>query len=100
MARTTYSPREIDDITSDDNEDIYYGFCALPLRICLIAVTLIGLPETWLDLSRDKPKIKQNYKKAVPYRVIVDVQGNEGHGESVLVHPRKIPLLSVLWSAA
>jgi hypothetical protein len=26
MARTTYSAREIDDITSDDNEDVYYGF--------------------------------------------------------------------------
>jgi hypothetical protein len=24
---------------------------------------LDGLPETWLDLSRDKPKVKQNYKR-------------------------------------
>ena len=89
MARTTYSPREIDDITSDDNEDIYYGFLCPATPNLSYSGDLDGLPETWLDLSRDKPKIKQNYKKAVPYRVIVDVQGNEGHGESFWYIPGK-----------
>lgn len=87
--RTTYAPREIDDITSDDNEDVYYGFLCPATPNLSYSGDLEGLPETWLDLSRDKPKVKQNYKKAVPYRVIVDVQGNEGHGESFWYIPGK-----------
>jgi hypothetical protein len=40
-------------------------------------------------LSRDPPKIKQNYKKAVPYSINVGIQGNEGHGESFWYIPGK-----------
>ncbi|WON72909.1 DEAD/DEAH box helicase [Nitrosospira sp. Is2] len=88
-APKNYSPREIDDVTADDNEDVVYGFLCpagsnLPYR-----GDIEDLPETWLDLSRDPPKIKQNYKKAVPYSVSVDAQGNEGHGESFWYIPGK-----------
>ncbi|MFZ6720227.1 DEAD/DEAH box helicase [Undibacterium sp. Ji49W] len=85
----SYTPREIDDITADDNEDVFYGF------LCPAGAHLSyrgdneDLPETWLDLSRDPPKIKQNYKNAVPYRVSVDVQGNEGGVEQFWYIPGK-----------
>ena len=85
----SFTPREIDDITTDDNEDVFYGFLCpagsnLPYR-----GDIEDLPETWLDLSRDQIKIKQNYKKAVPYSVSVDPQGNDGHGESFWYIPGK-----------
>ena len=88
-ASTTYTPREIDDITADDNEDVYYGFLCPATSNLPYHGDIEDLPETWLDLSRDLPKIKQNYKKAVPYSVRVDVQGNEGHGESFWYIPGK-----------
>lgn len=88
-APTTYTPREIDDITADDNEDVYYGFLCPAISSLPYRGDIEDLPETWLDLSRDQPKIKQNYKKAVPYNVSVDVQGNEGHGESFWYIPGK-----------
>ena len=40
-------------------------------------------------LFRSPPKIKQNYKKAVPYSLSVGIQGNEGHGESFWYIPGK-----------
>ena len=88
-APATYNPREIDDITADDNEDVYYGFLCLATSNLPYRGDIEDLPETWLDLSRDQPKIKQNYKKAVPYSVSVDVQGNEGRGELFWYIPGK-----------
>lgn len=88
-APTTYTPREIDDITADDNEDVHYGFLCFATSNLPYRGDIEDLPETWLDPSRDQPKIKQNYKKAVPYSVIVDVQGNEGCGESFWYIPGK-----------
>lgn len=88
-APATYTPREIDDITADDNEDVHYGFLCPATSNLPYRGDIEDLPETWLDLSRDQPKIKQNYKKAVPYNVCVDVQGNEGHGESFWYIPGK-----------
>lgn len=86
---TSYTPREIDDITADDNEDVFYGFlCPLTSNLPYCG-NLEDLPETWLDLSRAEPKIKQNYKKAVPFRVSLDVQGNDGQGESFWYIPGK-----------
>ncbi len=86
---TTYSPREIDDITTDDNEDVYYGFLCPATSNLPYHGGIDELPESWLDLNRDQPKVKQNYKKAVPYNVKVDIQGNEGHGESFWYIPGK-----------
>jgi superfamily II DNA/RNA helicase len=89
QAPTTYSPREIDDITADDNEDVCYGFLCPATSNISYRGDIEDLPETWLDLSRNQPKIKQNYKKAVPYNVSVNAQGNEGRGESFWYIPGK-----------
>lgn len=86
---TTFTPREIDDIAADDNEDIRYGFLCPATANISYTGAIEDLPETWLDLSRDQPKIKQNYKKFIPYNVSVDVQGNEGSGESFWYIPEK-----------
>jgi Lhr-like helicase len=88
-APTSYTPREIDDITADDNEDVFYGFLCPATSNTPYRGDIEDLPETWLDLSRDTPKIKQNYKRAVPYSVSIDVQGNEGYGESFWYIPGK-----------
>ncbi len=88
-APTTYTPREIDDITADDNEEVHHGFLCPATPNLPFRGGIEDLPETWLDLSRDQPKIKQNYKKAVPYNVNIDVQGSEGKGESFWYIPGK-----------
>jgi len=85
----TYTPREIDDIAADDNEDVSYGFLCLVTSRLTYRGELEDLPETWLDLGRKQPGIKQNYKKAVPYNICVDPQGNEGQGESFWYIPGK-----------
>lgn len=77
---TNYQPREIDDISADDSEDVSYGFLCPVQSEQLYQGQLEDLPETWLDLNRDDPKVKQSYKNAVPSPTRVDEQGNEGHG--------------------
>lgn len=78
---TSYQPREIDDIAADDNEDVSFGFLCPVQAGQQYQGQLEDLPETWLDWNRDEPKIKQNYKKAVPAKTQVSVKGDEGVGE-------------------
>ena len=85
----SYTPREIDDISAEDNEDVFYGFLCPATSNLSYRGDLETLPETWLDLSRDQPKIKQNYKKAMPCPIQVDVQGKQGQGESFWFIPGK-----------
>ena len=76
-----YSPREIDDITADDNEDVHFGFLCPRREEQSYQGRLEDLPETWLDLSKAEPKVKSNYKRAVPQEAQVDPQGLEGRGQ-------------------
>lgn len=86
---TSYLPREIDDVSADDNEDANYGF------LCPLGTgqqyggQIEDLPETWLDLSRDEPKVKQTYRKSIPYQVTANAQGLEGSGEEFWFIPGK-----------
>ncbi len=77
----TYSPREIDDLSADDNEDVHYGFLCPTTANLPYRGNLEDLPETWLDLSRNQPKVKKSYQNWLPRSVHVDVQGKEGQGE-------------------
>jgi Lhr-like helicase len=88
-APTQYQPREIDDITADEGEDTDYGFlCPLePAQQYHDGAE--DLPETWLDFSKADVKIKATYRKAVPYQVQVDAQGQEGRGEHYWFIPGK-----------
>jgi hypothetical protein len=76
-----YTPREIDDITVENNDDVQFGFLCPKNSEQQYQGGLEDLPEIWLDLTRSEPKIKSNYKKAVPIQTYVNAQGNEGHGE-------------------
>lgn len=89
QGRVQYSPREIDDITADDNEDVRFGFLCPRNATQLYRGQLEDLPEPWLDLTKAEPKIKRDYKKAVPVEAQVDTQGLEGRGESFWYIPGK-----------
>ncbi|MEA3410181.1 MAG: DEAD/DEAH box helicase [Pseudomonadota bacterium] len=84
-----YSPREIDDVTSADDEDLHFGFLCPRHGRQTYQGRLEDLPETWLDLTRAEPKIKSNYRKAVPHETMVDPQGTEGQGERYWYIPGK-----------
>lgn len=83
-----FAPREIDDVASDDDSK-KFGFLA-PLRDGQqYRGQLEDLPESWLDTTGASPKVRQNYKSAVPQDVRVDAQGSEGRGESYWFTPGK-----------
>ena len=84
-----YSPREIDDITADDNDDVRFGFLCPRHAEQTYSGRLEELPESWVDLSKSVPKVRSTYKKSVPCETQVDPQGIEGHGESYWYIPGK-----------
>lgn len=85
----SYKPREIDDISAEDNEDVKFGFLCPAKRGQHYQGGLEDLPELWLDLTKAEPKIKSAYKKVVPIETRVDPQGNEGRGEHYWFIPGK-----------
>lgn len=89
QGRVQYSPREIDDITADDEEDVRFGFLCPSNSSLSYRGLMEDLPESWLDLTKAEPKIKSTYKKAVPVETKVDPQGQEGRGESFWFIPGK-----------
>ena len=84
----SFEPREIDDITADD-EDTRYGFLCPQRAGQQYGGALEDLPESWLDLVRAEPKVKPNYRKAVPVSVRVDGPGQAGRGEAYWYIPGK-----------
>ncbi len=89
QGRVQYSPREIDDITADDNEDVRFGFLCPRRDVQSYKGFMEDLPESWLDLTKAEPKVKGTYKKAIPVPTQVDPQGLEGRGESFWYIPGK-----------
>lgn len=89
-SKHTYQPREIDDLSSDENgEEVKFGFLC-PLQPGFVFKGgLEDLPESWLDLTRDEPKIKQNYKNAIPRKVSIDPRGIETGSEEYWFIPGK-----------
>ncbi len=84
-----YDPREIDEITTEDNEETSFGFLCPKLSTQLYHGLMEDLPESWLDLSRAEVKVKASYKQAVPCETRVDEKGIEGSGESYWFIPGK-----------
>ena len=84
-----YSPREIDDITTDDNGNAQFGFLCPRRQDQSYQGNLEELPEPWLDLTKAEPKVKTNYKKTVPKEHFVNPQGREDCGESYWYIPGK-----------
>lgn len=83
-----FSPREIDDVGSDEDER-NFGFLT-PIRPGQNYKGAVEeLPESWIDSSGDDPKVKQTYKKAVPLHETIDSKGHRGGGRSYWFIPGK-----------
>lgn len=85
----SYQPREIDEISSEENEEVSYGFLCPAHPEQQYHGLLEDLPEAWLDFTNTGPKVKPNYRKAVPYQIPVDAQGREGRGAKYWFIPGK-----------
>ena len=89
QAAQEYTPREIDDISGDDDDSARYGFlCPSNLRQSYKG-SIEDLPESWLDLNKAEPKVKSTFKNHVPEYVQVSPQGWQGSGESYWYIPGK-----------
>ena len=83
-----YSPREIDDVGSDDSER-RFGFLA-PIRDGQsYEGTADDLPDSWTEEGKTETKVKQNYKEAVPFREMIDERGHRGSGRPYWFIPGK-----------
>ncbi|SFW17744.1 DEAD/DEAH box helicase [Nitrosovibrio sp. Nv17] len=87
MQPESFSSREIDDITAED--DAGYGFLCPLLPGQQYGGKLEDLPEIWIDPGRSEPKVKSNYKNSVPYMVTVNAQGQTGSGTECWFVPGK-----------
>ena len=87
-ASCRFVSRDIEDIACED-DDVRFGFLAPRSNEQQYRGNLEDLPDSWLDLSGTDPKVKRDYKHAVPLEVIVDVQGYEGQGKSYWFIPGK-----------
>ncbi|MDO9105700.1 MAG: DEAD/DEAH box helicase [Methylovulum sp.] len=84
-----FKPREIDDISADENEDTRFGFLCPSSNSQQFQGDMEDLPEIWLDLSKAVPKVKSAYRKAIPIATQVDAQGIERQGEHYWFIPGK-----------
>lgn len=84
-----FSPREIDDITTEDNEEQGFGFLCPRSDKHSYQGNMEDLPENWIDFSKAEPKIKSNYKKSVPQPYDIEPKGFCGNGESYWYIPGK-----------
>jgi len=83
-----FSPREIDDLTSED-EDVFFGFLALKDNEMQYQQES-DLPESWMDFSKPTaPRIKSANRKWVPQTVHVQPNGEMGRGEEFWFIPGK-----------
>jgi superfamily II DNA/RNA helicase len=80
QSTTEFGPREIDDISSDEDEDASYGFLCPQTPDQTYKGELEDLPEAWLDLSKADPKVKPTFRKSVPQPVSLSPTGLHGHG--------------------
>ena len=86
---TEFNPREIDDISSDEDQESRYGFLCPSNDTLNYKGGLEDLPELWIDWSKAEPKIKSTYKKAIPQEFSIGADGVIGHGESYWFIPGK-----------
>ncbi|RDH46487.1 DUF1998 domain-containing protein [Zooshikella ganghwensis] len=87
--QTLFDPRDINELTTPDNEEISFGFLCPVHSDLSFKGELEDLPESWIDLSKREPKLKSNYKNARPIEYTIDPQGMEGRGEKYWFIPGK-----------
>jgi hypothetical protein len=83
-----FSPREIDDVGSDD-KDRSFGFLA-PIRDGQdFQGNNEDLPDSWTEQGATETKVRQNYRGAVPVHQKVDERGHSGAGRDYWFIPGK-----------
>lgn len=77
-----FSPREIDDTTSEDNDELKPGFLTprLPDHVEGFHGNVEDYPDAWVDSLKLPPVLKAAYRPAAPVAVRVDPQGGNGVG--------------------
>lgn len=73
------TPRDIDDTKSED-DSIAFGFVAPDGDEDLWPGTIEHLPDAWLDLTGNSPRVKQNYKPHIPQEIRLSPDGRIGSG--------------------
>ena len=79
-----YSPREIDDVGSDEKSR-RFGFLAPARDDQMFTGDSSELPDSWTEQG----VVKQNYKDAVPYLDMIDGRGHRGSGRLYWFIPGK-----------
>lgn len=84
-----FTPREIDDVGSDDQQR-RFGFL-MPERLGQVYQGHIeDLPDSWLETSASgDPKLKKSYKNAQPLAESIDARGHRGAGRRYWFIPGK-----------
>ena len=81
-------PREIDDVATDE-ESTNFGFLAPAKENQQYQGNIEDLPDAWLNLTGVTPRVKSNYKSAIPREIRLNLQGQEGIGERFWFIPGK-----------
>ena len=89
LESTSFMPRDISETTVDPEQEMSFGFLCPKYDDLNYKGMLDDLPEHWLDYSKAEPKLKSNYKYAVPVEYQVDSQGSVGRGERYWFVPGK-----------
>lgn len=84
-----FTPREIDDTTSDSADELEPGFLAPRDNDQDFQGEVTEFPDPWIDTSGDEPRLKPQYRANVPRAVRVDPQGCNGNGRNYWFIPGK-----------
>jgi hypothetical protein len=88
-AAPQFSPREIDDTTGEDDEDLSPGFLAPRSKDQEFQGEISDYPEAWVDTTRDEPVLRSQYRRNAPFAVRVDPHGSNGLGTAYWFIPGK-----------
>lgn len=83
-----YSPREIDDVGSDE-QDRRFGFLAPVREGQDFQGDNDDLPDSWTEPGTTGTKVRQNFKDAVPFLEKIDARGHSGAGRDYWFIPGK-----------
>lgn len=84
-----FSPREIDDTTAEDGDELSPGFLAPRSPDQDFQGQITDFPDSWIDVARDEPVLRAPYRRSAPIAVRVDPQGNAGEGTEYWFIPGK-----------
>src|SRR5690606_18202224 len=59
-----FDPRDIDEVTTEDNDEVNFGFLCPHHDKLEFKGRLEDLPESWIDFSKAEPKLKAGYKNS------------------------------------